>query len=509
MSKINSYASNIVIFGGNGDLAWRKLIPALYNLYIYHCLPEKFVITGVHYEALKETEFKKHLLDGVNQFSRSGKAKKTEWERFSQHIRYFQGDFTKEDTFLRLRERLEENDKLWKQRGVRLFYYAVAPKFIEPISIALAVHELATDLKQDRVIIEKPFGSDLATAKSLNQLLAKYFKERQIYRIDHYLGKETVQNIMAFRFANIVFEPIWNHHYIEHVQITVAEDIGIGSRGNYYDGAGAIKDMLQNHLLQLLCVAAMEPPVSFTAEEVRNKKADTLHAIRNFSKKDIDQNLVLGQYGRGMIKNKKQPAYREEKNVDPKSNTETFVAVKLFIDNWRWQKVPFYLRTGKCLQKSTSIIVIQFKSLPLNLIPSATGKGLLANQLIISIQPEMEISLLFHAKQPGLELKITPVEMDFTYKESYSESVPEAYETLLLDALLGDATLFMRADQVEAAWSVITPILNSWEEGRKKKVAIYEPGSWGPKAAEELIKSDGFNWVLLPQEHLKQRTLKK
>jgi glucose-6-phosphate 1-dehydrogenase len=281
--------------------------------------------------------------------------------------------------------------------------------------------------------------------------------------------------------------------------------MGIGNRGNYYDGAGALRDMVQNHLLQLLCVAAMEPPVSFTAEEVRNKKADTLHAIRNFSKKDIEQNVVRGQYGSGMIKNKKQPAYRQEKNVDPKSNTETFVAVKLFIDNWRWQKVPFYLRTGKCLQKSTSIIVIQFKSLPLNLIPSSTGEGLLANQLIISIQPEMEISLLFHAKKPGLELIITPVEMDFTYKES----VPEAYETLLLDALLGDATLFMRADQVEAAWAVITPILNAWSKSRKKSIPIYEPGAWGPKKAEELIKKNGFSWVLLPEGQMKQPTSRK
>ena len=509
MNKNNSSAANIVIFGGNGDLAWRKLIPALYNLYIYKFLPEKFLITCVHYEALKESVFKKRLLDGVNQFSRSGKAKKSEWERFSKHISYFQGDFTQSETFIRLRERLEQNDKLWKHRAIRVFYYAVAPKFIEPISISLAVQQLASDTKRDRIIIEKPFGNDLATARALNQLLAKYFKERQIYRIDHYLGKETVQNIMAFRFANIVFEPIWNHHYIEHVQITVAEDIGIGNRGNYYDSAGALKDMVQNHLLQLLCMAAMEPPVSFTAEEVRNKKADTLNAIRIFNKKDIQQNVVRGQYGRGMLKNKKQPAYREEKNVSPKSETESFVAIKLFVDNWRWQKVPFYLRTGKCLQKSTSIIVIQFKSLPLNLIPSSTGDGLLANQLIISIQPEMEISLLFHAKQPGLELKISPVEMDFTYKESYLQSVPEAYETLLLDALLGDATLFMRADQVEAAWKVITPILNDWGDARKNKIPIYEPGTWGPKKAEDLIKKDGFSWVLLPQGQMKHPKLKE
>lgn len=499
-------AANIVIFGGKGDLAWRKLIPALYNLFIYDHLPKQFSIFGVHYEALQEADFKKHLLEGINKFSRSGKAKKAQWEKFSKHIYYFQGDFMQDETYVRLGETLNANDKLWKQRAVRLFYYAFAPRFIEPVSIALAVHQLSEDTKLDRIVVEKPFGSDLATAKELNQLLTKYFKERQVYRIDHYLGKETVQNIMAFRFANIVFEPIWDHHYIEHVQITVAENIGIGNRGSYYEGAGALRDMIQNHLLQLLCVAAMEPPVSFTAEEVRNKKADVLHAIRVFNKKDIEENVIRGQYGEGVIDNKKQNAYRQEKNVDPKSNTETFVALKLFIDNWRWQKVPFYLRTGKCLQKSTSIIVIQFKSLPLNLIPSANGDGLQANQLIISIQPEMEISLLFHAKQPGLELKITPVEMDFTYTDSYSQQVPEAYETLLLDALQGDATLFMRADQVEAAWTVVTPIINAWKQNPPRRFPNYVPGSWGPTAAEELIKKDGFKWTLLPDD---QRNIKK
>ncbi|MDP9231099.1 MAG: glucose-6-phosphate dehydrogenase, partial [Bacteroidota bacterium] len=460
-------------------------------------------IIGVHHEAMEEIDFKTHLLEGINTFSRSGKAKKQEWEKFSKHIHYFQGDFTQDDTYIRLGETLDTNDKQWKQKAVRLFYYAIAPRFIETISVALAVHQLAIDTKLHRIIVEKPFGTDLPSAKALNQLLAKYFKERQIYRIDHYLGKETVQNIMAFRFANIVFEPIWNHHYIEHVQITVAEDIGIGNRGSYYEGAGALKDMIQNHLLQLLCVAAMEPPVSFSAEEVRNKKADVLHAIREFSKKDIEQNIIRGQYGEGIIQNRKQKAYRSEKNVDPKSNTETFIALKLFIDNWRWQKVPFYLRTGKCLKRSTSIIVIQFKSLPLNLIPSTTGDGLQANQLVISIQPEMEISLLFHAKQPGLELKITPVEMDFTYTDAYDQQVPEAYETLLLDALQGDATLFMRADQVEAAWLIVTPIINAWKIKKPGRFPNYAPGNWGPKAADALISRDGFKWMLLPEERMK------
>jgi glucose-6-phosphate 1-dehydrogenase len=497
--------ANIVIFGGNGDLAWRKLIPAFYNLFINGFMPDNFAIYGMHYQEMKESAYEKHLLEGVNTFSRSGRAKLHDWKKFAKRIFYFQGDFTVDDTYTRLSEQLTDNDKHWKTRAVRLFYYSVAPKFIEPISISLAKYNLAENKLLDRIVVEKPFGSDLATARELNHLLTTHFNEKQIYRIDHYLGKETVQNLLAFRFANIVYESIWNHNYIDHVQITVAESIGVGERGNYYETAGALRDMIQNHLLQLLCVTAMEPPISMAAEEIRNKKADVLKAVRTFSKKDIAENVVRGQYGDG----KDQPAYRKEKNVAPKSTVETFVALKLFIDNWRWQNVPFYLRTGKALAKTTSIISIQFKGVPHNLFGEKIVEDPRPNQLIMSIQPEMEITLLFHAKEPGVQMKIKPVEMDFTYKESYDIPVPEAYETLLLDVLEGNASLFMRADQVEEAWKIVTPIMETWKKQPAAGFPNYSPGSWGPKEAEKLISQQNCEWTLLPEEGMPKKTIRK
>jgi glucose-6-phosphate 1-dehydrogenase len=458
---------------------------------------------------MQESAYEAHLLSGLNEFSRTGKADKKLWKKFASHVFYFEGDFTAEDTYRRLGETLAENDKKWKSRCVRIFYYSVAPSFIAPISLNLAEHNLANDINADRIVIEKPFGNDLQTAKELNQLLVKHFREKQIYRIDHYLGKETVQNLMAFRFANIVYESLWNNNYIEHVQITVAESIGVGSRGNYYEQAGALKDMIQNHLLQLLCVTAMEPPVSLEPEDVRNKKVDVLKAVRPITKKDIGTSVLRGQYTEGRLNGKKQVAYRNEKNVNPKSATETFVALKLFVDNWRWRNVPFYLRTGKCLPKTTSLIVIQFKAVPHNLFGSKIMSDQRPNQLIISIQPEMETSLLFHAKEPGVQLQIKPVEMDFTYKESYDAPIPEAYETLLLDILEGDATLFMRADQVEEAWKVVTPILETWKKSPTARVPNYPAGTWGPRAAQLLIREQGCDWTLLPENGVIRNMMKK
>jgi glucose-6-phosphate 1-dehydrogenase len=497
--KKKEAAANIVIFGGKGDLAWRKLVPAFYNLFISGYLPEKFAIYGVHHEKMNENDFKKHLLEGVNTFSRTGKAKKSDWKDFASHLFYFEGDFTSDDAFRRLGETLAANDKAWRDRAVRLFYYSISPRFIEPVSLLLAKYKLANERDLDRIVVEKPFGSDLETARELNRLLTTHFDEKQIYRIDHYLGKETVQNLLAFRFANVVYESIWNHNFIEHVQITVAEKIGVAGRGNYYEQAGALKDMIQNHLLQLLCVTAMEPPVSLDAEDIRNKKADVLKAVRPFTKSDVENNVIRGQYGEGSVDGKKQPAYRREKNVNPHSTTETFVALKMFIDNWRWQGVPFYLRTGKCLEKTTSLVVLQFKPVPHNLFGNKVMADSRPNQLIISIQPEMETTLLFHAKAPGVRLKITPVEMDFTYKENYDIPVPEAYETLLLEVLEGSASMFMRADQVEEAWKVVTPIMEYWKKGPAPRFPNYEPGTWGPRAAEQLIKPQGCSWTLLPE----------
>jgi glucose-6-phosphate 1-dehydrogenase len=502
-------AASIIIFGGNGDLSWRKLFPAFYNLFIDGHLLNDFEIIGVHYGEIKEEEYKKHLLGGVNKFSRRGKAKTNEWKKFAEHLHFFKGDFTEPDTFKGLKQLLAVFDKKRKERGVRLFFYAVAPRFIEAISTLLNKFSLANDENNDRIVVEKPFGTDLITARQLNAMLTHYFSEKQLYRIDHYLGKEPVQNILTFRFANIVFEPIWNHNYIENIQVTVAEDIGIAGRGGFYEQAGALKDMVQNHLLQLLCVIAMEPPVSFNAEEIRNKKADVLKAIRQMTKKEVAENVVRGQYGEGRLKDKPQSAYRKEERVNPRSNTETFVAARFFIDNWRWQGVPFYLRTGKALQKSTSVIAIQFKKVPHAVFPPSATGFMEPNQLIISIQPQMEITLLFQAKEPGIQLKITPVEMDFTYMDSYKQAVPEAYETLLLDALRGDATLFMRVDQVEEAWSVITPIINAWKQDTKVNFPNYAPGSWGPAAAEKLIKKDNFEWILLPEQKIVKRKARK
>lgn len=499
-------AANIVIFGGKGDLAWRKLIPAFYNLYISGFLPKQFAIYAVHYEKMAEKQYREYMRQGVSEFSRSGKPSAQQWKKFSGNLFFFEGDFTKDETFSTLNDTLIANDKKWKTRAVRLFYYSVAPRFIEPISLLLSKYHMADVTNKDRIVVEKPFGSDLQTARELNQLLAVHFKEKQIYRIDHYLGKETVQNLMAFRFANIVYASLWNNNYIEHVQITVAEHIGVGNRGSYYEQAGAMRDMIQNHLLQLLCVTAMEPPVSLEPEEVRNKKVDVLKAIRPITKKEIETNVVRAQYAEGKLDGKKQVAYREELNVNPKSTTETFVALKLFVDNWRWQNVPFYLRTGKALEKTASVIVIQFKQVPHNLFDAKVMRDARPNQLIISIQPEMETSLLFHAKEPGVQLKIKPVEMDFTYKESYDAPVPEAYETLLLDVLEGDATLFMRADQVEAAWKTVMPVLDNWKKQAVKKLPAYQPGSWGPKSAKDLISDQGCDWTLLPENGIIKKT---
>lgn len=509
MKQKETPPANIIIFGGKGDLAWRKLVPAFYNLFINGFLPSQFAIYGVHHEKMEASAYETHLREGVNTFSRSGKVRKQEWKRFAEHVFYFEGDFTTDNTFGRLSDELNKNDKAWGSRAVRLFYYSVSPRFIEPISLLLVKHSLANEVTRDRIVVEKPFGNDWHSAHELNQLLTKHFKERQIYRIDHYLGKETVQNLMTFRFANIVYESVWNHNYIDHVQITVAENMGVGGRGNYYEQAGALRDMIQNHLLQLLCVTAMEPPVSMDAEDIRNKKVDVLKSVRPLTKADVKKQVVRGQYDEGTLNGKKQVAYRKEKNVSPGSNTETFVAMKLFVDNWRWQNVPFYLRTGKCMAKTTSVIVIQFKAIPHNLFGNKVIDNPRPNQLIISIQPEMEIALLFHAKEPGVKLQIKPVEMDFTYKESYDAPVPEAYETLLLEALECDASLFMRADQVEAAWKVVTPILEAWKKKSSARFPNYDPGSWGPKAAETLIKQDGHEWILLPENGVIKNTIKK
>ncbi len=492
MNKKNSAA--ITIFGAKGDLTRRKLIPAFYNLFLGKHLHENFIIICVDYVSINEISFKNDLMAGINEFSRNGKVEEKVWQDFSSRLQYIAGDFLKAETFISIKDRLENFDTQNKQRGCRVFYYAVAPRFIETISDALYKHSLCNQDRLDRIVVEKPFGIDLTSARQLNRFLRKRFAEQQIYRIDHYLGKETVQNIMAFRFANYVFEPLWNNQYIDHVQISVAEQVSVGKRGGYYDAAGALRDMIQNHLLQLLCVAAMECPRRYEAETIRDAKAAVLKKIRLYKPAQVFKNVIRAQYTAGQLNSISQVAYRNEEHVLSASTTETFVAAKFFIDNKRWKGVPFFLRTGKALPKQASVIVIQFKDSPHKIFKD----DMLPNRLIISIQPELEISLLFESKVPGLQMKLKPVEMDFTYKESYQESIPEAYEALLLDVLNGDATLFMRADQVEAAWKVVMPIVNAWRKYPARQLHFYKAGSWGPTASKELLKPFSKDWCLLP-----------
>ncbi len=347
----------------------------------------------------------------------------------------------------------------------------------------------------------KPFGHDLESAQELNRLLSSLFSEEQIYRIDHYLGKETVQNILALRFANALFEPIWNRNYIDHIQITAAETVGAEGRGDYYERSGALRDMVQNHILQLMCMIAMEAPVSFEANEIRNKKVDVLNAIRRYSNDEVHAHAVRGQYGAGWMKGQQVPGYRQEKSVNPDSLVDTFAAVKFYIDNWRWQNVPFYVRTGKRMHEKSTIINIQFKPAPSYAFPAESADTWRPNRLTISIQPEMDIRLRFQAKRPGQTMTLNPVDMIFNYKDAYDGDEPEAYETLLLDVMEGNQTLFMRSDQVEAAWKIIMPILETWESRSPVDFPNYAPDSWGPEDAEALIARDGKNWVTLPQPH--------
>lgn len=491
----------LAIFGAGGDLTWRKLMPAIYNLYLEDWMPDNFVVLGVDVKDMTHEKFRNRVKDGINDFSRRGKVKAEDWKKFAEHLQYKKMDFTKLDNFKSLKSDIEKIEKDLDGSCDRVFYLATPPRFFETISENVSKAGLSEDTKHSRIVIEKPFGHDLQSASELNEKMTSYFNECQIYRIDHYLGKETVQNLMAFRFANALFEPIWNRNYIDHVQITVAEQVGVEHRGGYYDHAGALRDMIQNHLMQLFCLIAMEPPVNFDADEVRNKKVDVLHATRKIKPEDVPHFAVRGQYGPGWIEGKKMTGYRNEDGVDPKSKTETFAALKLYIDNWRWQGVPFYLRTGKHLFKQVSMITIQFRPVPHEAFPSETHVNLTPNRLILNIQPEKGIKLRFLAKDPGLQMILNPVEMQFNYNQQYDSETPEAYETLLLDVMQGDATMFMRADQVDAAWDVLMPIINHWEATNPMDFPNYAAGTWGPEDAEALIAQDGNTWLMMPLEN--------
>jgi glucose-6-phosphate 1-dehydrogenase len=484
----------LIIFGAAGDLTWRKLVPSLFSLYVDKWLPEHFAVVGVDIKKMKTADFVARLRDGVEKFWGRGKIDAHMWADFSRHLSFIAGDFSSAQIYGTIGSVLSAKDKEWDTKANRLFYLAVPPMLIEPIVRELVQAHLAHERKRTRIVVEKPFGRDLASARALNRVLSAGFEEHQIYRIDHYLGKDTVQNILAFRFANTLFDPIWDRRYIDHVQISVTEDIGVEHRGPYYETAGALRDMIQNHLLQLLCLVAMEPPVSFEAEEIRNKKLDVLRAVRPLQKSEIHRVSARGQYGEGWMQGTHVRSYREETGVAPASTIETFAALKLYIDNWRWQDVPFYLRTGKRLTRKVSAISIQFRPVPHLSFPSTALGDWQPNRLIIHIQPNEGIVLRFQAKRPRLPMRLSTVDMRFFYHEAFNVNPPDAYETLLLDVMLGDQTLFKRIDMIEASWSIVAPVLDSWESVAPENFPNYSAGTWGPEEAEVLIAQDGRRW---------------
>ena len=483
--------SVFVIFGGTGDLAWRKLIPALFNLQQSGCLRDQTAIIAIGTSVPDGASLRERLHEGAKQFARP--ASDADWEIFARRIQFLNGDFLSTKTYEELAALLAETDRSWGVQAERIFYLAVPPSFFGEIPKRLCEAGLA-DAQRARLVVEKPIGYNLESARELNRTLTHAFHESQIFRIDHYLGKETVQNILAFRFANPLFEPIWNRNYIDHIAITVAEQVGVEHRGLYYDHAGALRDMVQNHLMQLLSMIAMEPPVSFGADEIRNKKVDVLHAIRPIAPGDIPICAVRGQYGMGAIDNQPVCAYRAEPNVAANSPTETFAALELHVDNWRWQGVPFYLRTGKRLPVRASEIVIQFRKVPHRAFPSESAADFQPVRLILSIQPFEGIILKFHAKQPGRTMHLRSVDMRFSYRETFGNPSPDAYETLLHDVLANDPTQFKRADEVDAAWMAVMSVLDAWTATPPDDFPNYAAGTWGPKAADDLLARTGRQW---------------
>jgi glucose-6-phosphate 1-dehydrogenase len=481
-----------VLFGAAGDLTKRKLIPALFNLVKAKLLPDNFAVLGVSVDDLNDEAFRNQ----VSEFLPKDEADVAHLNWLRQRLSYERGDFGDADTFARLRERLAGIDSERQTLGNYLFYLATAPKFFASIVQQLGRANL---LKQEdgrwcRVVIEKPFGHDLESAKTLNRDIKSVLQENQIYRIDHYLGKETVQNIMVFRFDNAIFEPIWNRRYIDHVQITNAETVGVERRGAYFDNAGTLRDMVPNHVMQLLSLTAMESPVSFQADAVRNEQAKVLHSLLPLDSEGVLQRSVRGQYGEGMIENENVPRYRGETGVNPESRTETFVALKLNIDNWRWAGVPFYLRTGKRMAKRHTEIAIHFKRMPFELFRNAPFHKLHTNTLVIQIQPVEGISLSFGAKIPGPVLRVGSVEMSFEYSKYFGADAYTGYEVLLYDCMMGDATLFQRADMVEAGWSIVDPVLDVWRALPPRKFPNYASGTWGPAESDQLLELDDRQW---------------
>lgn len=487
----------LVIFGATGDLTARKLLPALYNLANDGQLPNKFACVGFARRAKDKEQFHNEMKSAINQFSRNSLDENI-WETFSEQLFYHQSDFDQDKGYIDLKTFLEKLDQKLGTKGNRIFYLSTQPSYFPDIINRLGKNGLIYDQhkekeKWSRVIIEKPFGHDLASGKELQNFVLNHLSENQIYRIDHYLGKETVQNLLVFRFGNSIFESFWNNHYIDHVQITVGEEIGIGSRGAFFEEAGILRDIVQNHMMQLLSLVAMEPPASLRADAIRDEKVKVLEALKPVS--NFDHEVVRGQYGPGYINGKKVVGYREEDKVNPESKVETFAALKLYIDNWRWANVPFYLRAGKRLAKRSTEIAIIFKEVP-NILFAQSSPNLEKNVLAIRIQPDEGISLKINCKVPGPSSPIQPVKMDFAYSSYFGLAPPEAYERLIYDCMLGDGTLFARGDEVLVSWNWITPILQKWQE-TPTDFPNYPSGSWGPETANKLLTQDGRAWRLI------------
>jgi glucose-6-phosphate 1-dehydrogenase len=484
----------VVLFGASGDLAKRKVIPALYDLAIHDALGPRYALVGFARTPMTDDSFRASASEAAKSISEVGPIDPKQWDGFASNLYYSPGDYNNQEAYVQLAKRLAELEASKNLGGNRLFYLSTPPEVYRDIVEQIGRAGLARPANPNswvRIIIEKPFGRDLATAKELNQIVLNVFEEKQVYRIDHYLGKDTVQNLLVLRFGNGIFEPLWNRNYVDHVQITAAETLGVERRGGFYETAGALRDMIQSHVLQLTSLVAVEPPAFFDATAVRNEKLKILQSIRPFNLEMVAQDVVRGQYSPGKLGDKSVPGYRQELNVNPASKTETFVAAKLLIDNWRWAGVPFYLRTGKRLAKRSTEIMIQFRCAP-HLV--FRDRGIEPNRLVLNIQPDEGISVSFGAKRPGTEMSIGNVTMNFSYLEGFGGGSRSAYATLLNDCVRGDATLFDRGDSVEAAWSLVDPILDVWSAARSATVPQYASGSWGPRESDLLLERDGRQW---------------